>query len=184
METAQAIALLGFVILAALVALIARRAGRVLYRTRIAETFRGATADLDVRVNQSLGEVAGVIDVVRRREADGSTIRASLAASRDAMIRYADEARALSGPVSTKLDQVRMVEELERAERALALVDHGCELAGEGARMERGPEADTSLKRGYLNLLHARESFSEHARSAIEAAEAASPARRLGRRSG
>lgn len=184
METAQAIALLGFVLLAALVALVARRAGRSLYRTRIAENFRSATADLDVRVNQSLGEVASVIDVVRRREADGDTIRASLAAAQDAALRYAEEARALNGPASVKLDQARMVEELERAERALALVDHGCELASEGARMERGPEADTSIKRGYLNLLHARESFSEHARSAIDAAEAASPARRFGRRFG
>ena len=184
METAQAIALLGFVILAVLVALVTRRAGRVLYRTRIAENFRGATADLDLRVNQSLGEVADVIDVVRRREVDAATIRASLAAAQDAAVRYADEARTLNGPASVKLDQARMVEELERVERALALVDHGCELASEGARMERGPEADTSIKRGYLNLLHARESFSEHARSAIEEAEAASPARRLGRRSG
>ncbi|MEO8468836.1 MAG: hypothetical protein ABI573_04125 [Chloroflexota bacterium] len=184
METAQAIALLGFVILAALVALFARRAGRVLYRTRIAENFRGATADLDARVNQSLGEVADVIDVVRRHEVESSSIRASLVAAQDAALRYADEARALTGPPAAKLDQARMVEELERAERALALVEHGCELASEGARSERGPEAETSIKRGYLNLLHARESFSEHARAAIDVAEAASPARSFGRRSG
>ena len=184
METAQAIALLGFVILAALVALVVRRAGRVLYRTRIAEGFRSTTADLEVRVSQSLSEAAVVIDIVRRREADGSTIRPSLAAAQDAAVRYADEARSLIGPASTKHDQARMVEELERAERALALIDHGCELASDGARMERGPEADTSIKRGYLNLLHARESFSEHARAAIRAAEAASPARRFGRRAG
>ncbi len=183
METAQAIALVGFVILAAVVAMFTRRASRVLYRTRIAESFRTAAADLDLRVNQSLDEVARVIDVVRRHEADASTIRASLAAAQDAAGRYADEARALNGPPSTNTDKGRMVEELERAERALAMVDHGCELTADGSRMERGPEADTSIKRGYLNLLHARESFSEHVRSAIEAAEAASPARRLGRRS-
>lgn len=183
METAQAIALVGFLVLAAVVAIFARRASRVLYRTRIAESFRTATADLDARVIQSFGEVADVIDIVRRREADAATIRASLSAAQDAALRYADEARALVGPPTIKADRTRMVEELERAERALALVDHGCALASEGARMERGPEADTSIKRGYLNLLHARESFTEHARSAIEAAEAASPARRIGRRS-
>ena len=181
METAQVVALIGFIGLAVLVAVATRRAGAVLYRTRVAEGFRGSTGDLARRVNQSIGEVASAIDVVRRGEADGGSIRASLAAAQEAALRYADEARALAGPPSTGADRARMVEELERMERALALVDHGCVLAAEGSRMERGPEADTSIKRGYLNLLHGREAFTEHAQAAILAAEVASPARRFGR---
>ena len=181
METAQGVALIGFVLLAAVVAVVTRRTGVVLYRTRIAEGFRGATGDLARRVNQSLTEIAGVIDPVRRREVDGLSIRPSLAGAQDAALRYAAEARALAGPPSTVAAQVRMVEELERVERALALIDHGCMLALEDNRMERGPEADTAIKRGYLNLLHAREAFAEHAAAAIREAEVASPARRFGR---
>lgn len=181
MEMAQAVALIGFILLAAVVAVVTRRAGGALYRTRVAEGFRGSTSDLTHRVNQSLGEIAVVIDLARRREADLESIRPSLAAAQDAASRYAAEARSLSGPPSTRADQARMVEELERVERALAMVVHGCSLSLIGDRIERGPEADTSIKRGYLNLLHARESFTEHASAAIREAEVASPARRFGR---
>lgn len=181
MEMAQAVALIGFILLAAVVAVVTRRAGGALYRTRVAEGFRGATADLTRRVNQSLGEIAIVIDLARRRETDLESIRPSLAAAQDAAKRYAVEARSLSGPPSTRADQARMVEELERVERALAMVAHGCSLSLVGDRIERGAEADTSIKRGYLNLLHARESFIEHASIAIREAEVASPARRFGR---
>ncbi|MBI2763463.1 MAG: hypothetical protein HYX54_06920 [Chloroflexi bacterium] len=181
METAQGVALVGFVLLAVFVGLVTRRAGGALYRTRVAEGFRGSTGDLSRRVNLTLGELAAVIDLLRRREADVESVRPSLAAGRDAALRYAAEARALSGPASTLRDQTRMVEELERVERALAMVDHGCALAIDGPRAVRGQEADTAIKRGYLNLLHARESFTEHAAAAMRAAEVASPARRVGR---
>ena len=49
-------------------------------------------------------------------------------------------------------------------------------------RLERGTEADTAVKRGYLNLIHARESIAEQAKLAIERAEDASPVRRIQRR--
>ncbi|MES2208966.1 MAG: hypothetical protein V4515_02125 [Chloroflexota bacterium] len=181
METAQGVALIGFILLALLVAVVARRAGSALYRTRIAEGFRGAAGDLARRVNQSLGEIAAAIDVVRRREGDVALLRFNLVAAQEDAARYTAEARALVGPATTAADQARMVEELERVERALALVDHGCALVLEGNRFERAAEADTSIKRGYLNLLHAREAFAEHANAAVLAAEGASPARRIGR---
>lgn len=182
MEMAQVVALAAFVLLAAFVAMFTRRAGGALYQTRVAEGFRNSTKDLSQRVNLSLGELASVIDQGRRHEVDMEKVRQSLAAGQDAALRYAAEARALSEPPSTKAIKARMIEELERAERALALVDHGCVLTMDGNRMEHRPEADTSIKRGYLNLLHARESFIEQAEAAMREAEDASPARRIGRR--
>lgn len=181
METAQVVALLGFVVLALLVAVVTRRAGAVLYRTRIAESYRGAVGDLSRRVAQSLGEIGAAIEPVRRHEVDGTTIADALTAARDAATRYAAEARSLAGPPAAALAQARMVEELERAGRALALVEHGCALSLEGRPNERGPESEVSIKRGYLNLIHARDSFAEHAEAAMRAAEGASPARHLGR---
>ncbi len=182
METAQGVALVAFVLLAGLVALAARRAGSALNRTRVAESFRSGTADLNRRVGQSLGDIAGSIDPVRRRESEPALIRDQLIAAIDAMQRYGAELQRLDGPSSVSGHRQGMVHELERAERALDLVAHGCELAGSGHRLERGPEADTSIKRGYLNLIHARESFAEHAAAAIRQAEEASPVRRLGQR--
>jgi hypothetical protein len=182
-EGAQVVALVGFVMLAAVVSLAARRTGSVLQRTRVAEGFRGDVTDLAGRVERSLGDVSILIDALRRRDAEPDDVRPSLDAARDAVGRYATEARNLAGPRATAGHRQALVGELERAGRALELVDHGCQLAMVGRRHESGPEAETSIKRGYLNLIHARESIAEHAAAAILEAEGASPVRRLGRRS-
>ncbi len=182
METAQGIALAAFVLLAVAVALAVRRAGSLLQRTRVAEGFRGDVADLAGRIERSLGDVSVLIDAVRRRDAEGEAIRVNLAAARDAAERYAEEARRLAGPRTAAPYREGIVEELERVGRALDLVDHGCVLSMTGRRIERGPEADTAIKRGYLNLIHARGSIAEHAAAAMVEAEGASPVRRFGRR--
>jgi hypothetical protein len=181
-ETAQVIALVAFLFVAIGVALGARRTGAILSRTREAEGFRGGIGDLARRVETSLGDVSVLIDGVRRRDTEPDTISASLAAARDAVERYAEEARELPAPTIAQPHRDAIVHELERAGRALELVAHGCILYGTGRRLERGTEADTAVKRGYLNLIHARESIVEQARLAIERAEDASPVRRIQRR--
>ncbi|MEW5991443.1 MAG: hypothetical protein AB1736_08895 [Chloroflexota bacterium] len=182
METAQVVALVAFLFVAIGVALGARRTGSILSRTREAEGFRGGVADLARRVETSLGDVSVLIDGVRRRDAEPDTIRDSLAAARDAVERYAEEARELAAPHIAVPHRDAIVYELERAGRALELVNHGCILYGTGRRLERGTEADTAVKRGYLNLIHARESIVEQAKLAVERAEDASPVRRIQRR--
>jgi hypothetical protein len=181
-ETAQVVALVAFLFVAILVALAARRTGSILSRTREAEGFRGEVDDLAHRVEQSLGDVSVLIDGVRRRDSEPETITPSLAAARDAVERYTDEARALAAPAIAIPHRDAIIFELERAGRALELVEHGCVLYGSGRRLERGTEADTAVKRGYLNLIHARESIAEHAKVAIIRAEDASPVRRIQRR--
>ena len=52
---------------------------------------------------------------------------------------------------------------LERAARALAMVEHGATILAQVRRRGRELEAQTSLKRGYLNLLHAKEALDRHA---------------------
>jgi len=181
-ETAQVVALVAFLFVAIGVALGARRTGSILSRTREAEGFRGGVADLARRVETSLGDVSVLIDGVRRRDTEPETIRASLTAASDAVERYAEEARGLAAPRIAVPHRDAIVYELERAGRALELVTHGCILYGTGRRLERGTEADTAVKRGYLNLIHARESIAEQAKLAIERAEDASPVRRIQRR--
>lgn len=184
METAQVVALVAFLFIAIIVAVGARRTGSILRRTRQAEGFRGDVADLARRVEASLGDASVVIDRVRRRDAEPESIAASLAAARDAVDRYASEARDLAAPALAIQHRDAIVHELERAGRALELVAHGCVLYGTGRRTERGTEADTAVKRGYLNLIHARESIAEQAKEAILRAEDASPVRWMQRRSG
>ena len=184
METAQVIALVAFLLVAIVVALVARRTGSILSRTREAEGFRGDVGDLARRVETSLGDVSVVIDRVRHRDTEPETIIASLAAARDAVERYTEEAHALGAPAAAKVHRDAIVHELGRAGRALELVEHGCVLYGTGRRIELGTEADTAVKRGYLNLVHARESIVEQARAAMDRAEEASPVRRFQRRVG
>ncbi|MEO8207407.1 MAG: hypothetical protein ABI598_00120 [Chloroflexota bacterium] len=181
MDTAQQIAVGIVVIVAIAIVLLARRVAGILYRTRVAEGFRGDASDLSRRVAQSIGEIAAVIDGVRRRTSDGGAIRDSLRVARGGVDRYIEEVEALEVPASAAVTKRRMIEELERAGRALEMVEHGCDLARDGDRRERGAEADTAIKRGYLNLVHSRESFQELAREAIAEAEEASPVRRFGR---
>jgi hypothetical protein len=181
-ETAQIVALAAFAVVATGVAFLARRTGAVLQRTRVAEGFRGDVADLGRRIEQSLSDASSMIDAVRRHEAEPPTLHPSLDAARDAVARYTQEARDLGGPLAAVAHREALVFELERANRALELVQHGCDLYETGRRNQRGPEVEIAIKRGYLNLIHARESIADHARAAVEMAEDASPARRFGRR--
>ena len=56
-----------------------------------------------------------------------------------------------------------LVAELERAGRALAMVEHGATILASVRGGARELEAQTSIKRGYLNLIHAREAIARHA---------------------
>jgi hypothetical protein len=54
------------------------------------------------------------------------------------------------------------VAELERAGRALEMVEHGRSIQASARSGGREVEAQTSIKRGYLNVLHAREAIAQH----------------------
>jgi hypothetical protein len=48
------------------------------------------------------------------------------------------------------------------------MVEHGCSIQAAARAGSRGLEAQTAIKRGYLNVLHAREAI---ARLAVEASD-------------
>ena len=160
-----------FVALVVLFALVLRRTGRVLADTREAEGFRRATQDLATRVEISLGGIADRIDAVRHHRVPPTEIDEDLAVAIDAVGRYAAEAAALGGPTSAATIRDGLRSELERAGRALEMVRHGCAILATSRGIGRDAEAETSLKRGYLNLLHAREAIVAHA-AGIDATKA------------
>jgi hypothetical protein len=160
---ALVIPLVAFVILAAVFIVLFRRASRSLARTRDEERFRRAVEDLAARIDESLGGVIERIDAVRRHQVAATVITPNLAAAREAVDRYTEEATALSGPADTDDVRTNLLAELERASRALAMVDHGCGLLAVVSGRHRELEAQTAIKRGYLNALHAREAIARHA---------------------
>ena len=160
---ALVIPLVAFVLLAAAVIVLVRRVSRSLARTRDAERFRRAVGDLAGRIDESLGGVIERIDAVRRHQVAASVIAPNLAAAREAVDRYTEEATALQSPPETEDVKGSLLAELDRASRALAMVDHGCGLLSQGSGRHRELEAQTAIKRGYLNALHAREAIARHA---------------------
>ena len=162
-ELAILLPLLAFIALAAGIAVVLRGAGSIVARTREVEGFRSSVRDLAARVDTSLAGATSRIDAVRRNQVGADTIGETITAATDAVERYLEEARALDGPEAAREIRDDIVAELERAERALAMVDHGATIMAQVRRRGRELEAQTSIKRGYLNLLHAREAIERHA---------------------
>lgn len=158
--------IVAFIALALGFAIVLRRAGRIVARTRELEGFRSSVRDLTTRIDQSLEGASARIDAVRRGQLAADTIGPTIEAATDAVTRYAVEARALKGPPAGVVVRDAIVEELERAERALGMVDHGAKILAHVRRRGRELEAQTSIKRGYLNLVHAREAIVRHAAAA------------------
>jgi hypothetical protein len=162
-ELAQLLAIVAFVALALAFALVLRRAGRFVAETREIESFRRTAADLASRVDTSLDGVAARIDGVRRRTLAAQDITDNIAAATDAVERYTAEARALPGPPAATEIRDALINELERAGRALQMVEHGCTILTSARVGGRELEAQTAIKRGYLNVLHAREAIRGYA---------------------
>ena len=154
--------LLAFLVLGALFLIVLRRAGRFLATTRDVERFRRQVGDLGGRIETSLAEVCARIDALRRGQLDAEALADDLTASVDAVERYAAEAKLLHPPADGVAVRDGIVAELERAGRALEMVEHGRSIQASARSGGREVEAQTSIKRGYLNVLHAREAIAHH----------------------
>jgi hypothetical protein len=166
MEWAIVLPLIAFAVLAVMFALFLRRAGRLIAATRDVERFRRQVADLAARIETSLGEVCARVDAVRRGQLAAPSVVDDISASIDATEKYAEEARALRPPPDGGPIRDEIVAELERAKRALEMVDHGVSIQASARSGGREIEAQTAIKRGYLNVLHAREAITRHANEA------------------
>jgi hypothetical protein len=168
MEPLLILPTLGFLILLMLFWMVLRRAGRFLAQTRDVERFRRQVGDLGHRVEVSLGEVSTRVDAVRRGSLSADALGDDITASLEAVALYAGEAKALRPPIGGKTIQDEIVSELERAARALEMVEHGRSIQTAARSGGRELEAQTSIKRGYLNVLHAREAIARQAQAATE----------------
>jgi hypothetical protein len=174
--------LVAFLALATAFTVILRRAGRMLATTRDVERFSRQAGDLGQRIETSLGEISIRVDALRRGQLDANDISDDLTASLDAVNRYADEARALQPPAEATKLRTGLVEELERSARALAMIEHGSSIQISARAGARELEAQTAIKRGYLNVLHAREAIHRHRLDATALTPTEQARRGLGRR--
>ena len=175
MEPVLLLPLAAFIALAAASVIILRRAGRLIANQREIQSFRSAVRDLNERIGMSLDGAAQRIDGVRRQQLSAEGLGDTVAATGDAITRYADEARALKGPPEAAAIARDIVSDLDRAKRAIDMVEHGATILASVRRGGRELEAQTSIKRGYLNLIHAREAIARHAARAEDLEPSRSP---------
>ena len=170
-----------FLALLALFAVLIRRVGLLVGESHEIASFSRATSDLAARIDGTLASITTKIDTVRRRQVDAALIGPDLDGALEALLAYGVEAKAMLGPPVTAPSRAAFVAEIDRAERALQMVEYGCAILGSMGGVERLGEAETAIKRGYLNVVHAREALARHA-SEIAAARPRDEMRWLTRR--
>jgi hypothetical protein len=156
MNAGTIIWLVVLVALLGLFLLTVRRLSVLMGRTRDLERYQRLVRQLDRRLGETADPFLAQLDEIRRRSGDPRTLGASLPAVQDALTAVAAEARAAKVPRGLSREAVAFTVELDRAVRAGELVGHGLDalLADRGGR---DLEAQTSLKRGALNMRHARD---------------------------
>ena len=138
-----------------------------------------AALDLARRADASLAELAVAVDDLRRRKAGPESSAASLGACAEALRRYAGEADVVDKHVPDP-NGASMRIEIERAQQAVELIEHGRQLMLESA-VESIAEGERSVKRGYLNLMHARDAIRSRGAEIAVAATAPRPVEARGR---
>lgn len=160
MEQILAVASLAlFAALLVAFAAILRRAARVVADSREEESFRRDGAALTDRAVTAISGAAEVIDRVRRRQDGAETLDEILPATIEVLEAHLADAGRLEAPATLTALGERVADEVGRAARALEMVQHGCALVSATAGRPREMEGETAIKRGYLNLLHAREAL-------------------------
>jgi hypothetical protein len=122
---------------------------------RSAQSLRTAS-DVAHRSEARIGQLAAELDGLRQRGLEPETAGDILAAGATDLSSLAAEARSARDRTSQPA-VAALVDELERALRSLELIDHGRQVMIGGDHS--GGEGRTSVKRGYLNLLHVREAI-------------------------
>ena len=153
-----------FLVLLALFVLVLRRTQRLLATTREHDRFQKAVADLDARVERTIDPVIDALDEIRRHQLGAAQLADLLTNAASDLRRQVEEARALRAPLGLGDVPSAYARQLERAERAVGLAEHGRAglVANRGGPREL--EAQTAIKRATMNLRHARDASGTLAR--------------------
>ena len=160
------------ILLVMLLVLFVQRGSRALAYTRALAGFQRDAADLAARIDATLEPLVSRVDGVRRQQTPATEIYEELRAGLDAMASYLEEARAIRAPDELAETRSMIAQDIQRGARALEMVMHGVRLWRSGHGRQAELEAQTAIKRGYLNLLHARDAAAEHLADLAEAREA------------
>lgn len=147
-----------FLVMAAVVGYLLWRLMRMGGELRRGAQLSRAAADLARRADISIGELCPIVDDLRRHKSEPESGAASLYASTDALRRYSVEADAIARRGPGSVPAATLAAEIGRAWRAVDLIEHGRQQMALRT-IEHASEGETEVKRGYLNLVHAREAI-------------------------
>jgi hypothetical protein len=143
-------------------------------RLRMEKASAGEVATLAGQVDKVLEEVLAHVDEMRRRKVAPADVMPALQAATDALSRYIDEAVTFGrNPAWTAMSDA-LVADIERAQRAIDLIVHGGNLMADVPAPD-ATEGETAVKRGYVNLVHARETIRERREAIVAASSSSSP---------
>jgi hypothetical protein len=151
------------VILAMLFVATLRRTSTLVHRTRTLERIQHSVDDIDRRFAEVVIPLIRNLDETRRHAGDPLVLSQDAAQAQAVLGGLIGEARALDVPPGLAAEKAVMAGELERAARAMSMVEHGLGVMTNYSR-GRDLEAQTSLKREALNLRHAHDAFARVAR--------------------
>ena len=136
-------------------------------------------SDVAHRAEGCLAELAATVDALRHRRIRPDEATEALVSGSAALSAFVTEARSALARASIP-PVSELVSELERAYRSLELIEHGRELM----EIEGGTagEGETSIKRGYLNLVHARDAIQRSGAEIRATSAARSSSGAVGRR--
>jgi hypothetical protein len=163
MELAAVLWLALLVALAALFLRVVLRMRELVAKTHDLERVQEAVESIDRRLAGVVDPLVRGLDETRRHAGDPALLAARAADAEGVIEELTTETRALVVPAGLPVPIAAMTAELERASRAASLVEHGLLALAQGG-MGRELEAQTSIKRGALNLRHARDAFAQLAR--------------------
>ncbi len=166
MDAVRVAALLGFVALAGLVVYVLLRSRTVGRESRDSAAFRDAVAALYPSVDATLAAALSVVDEVRRHRLGAAEALPSVDHYLETVEGWAAEAAALVATPAEAALRARLVADLGRAERALERILHGARTLADATARIGDLEGQTLVKRGYLELQHARVAFAADAAAA------------------
>ena len=141
-----------------------RRMSALAARTRQLERYQQAVETIDLRFAGVVDPMTRGLGEARRGSGNPEALATDAAALHVMLDGLVAESRTLAVPAGLESMALAMTAELERADRAADFVEHGLATLAAAVR-GRDFEAQTSLKRGALNLRHARDAYGRLARA-------------------
>jgi hypothetical protein len=175
MDPIRIAALVAFIVLAGIVLYVVMRSRTVGRESRDSLAFRQAVGSLFPEVDATLLSALSVVDEVRRHRLAAVDALPTIDRTLQAVHEHAAMVRALAATPAEAGHKARLADDVARAERALDRIEHGVRTLADATVRIGDVEGQTVVRRGYLELQHARDAFARDA--GLAAAAPAVPVR-------